>query len=138
MLEMPLKPLSTNLTKWSNTLKQFVGKLLTNCLSVFDYFVGSVFKRLSLIKAILGKLLQKLYDKLTHVGYLLNQLNKKKTKPKLPSSIFPKREQTVQCTKKRSSEKQVVEIHHVKNSRAFIFILTCLRRNLPSYGKTAN
>ena len=78
MLEMPLKPLSTNLTKWSNTLKQFVGKLLTNCLSVFDYFVGSVFKRLSLIKAILGKLLQKLYDKLTHVGYLLNQLNKKK------------------------------------------------------------
>ena len=27
------KPLSTNLTKWSNTV------LPTNCLSVFDYFV---------------------------------------------------------------------------------------------------
>ena len=26
-------------TKWSNTLKQFVGKLPTNCLSVFDHFV---------------------------------------------------------------------------------------------------
>ena len=25
--------------KWSNTLKQFVGKLPTNCLSVFDHFV---------------------------------------------------------------------------------------------------
>ena len=34
-----LKPLSANATKWSNTLKQFVGNLPTNCLSVFDYFV---------------------------------------------------------------------------------------------------
>ena len=25
-----------NIAKWSNTLKQFVGSLLTNCLSVFD------------------------------------------------------------------------------------------------------
>ena len=32
-------PLSTNPTKWSNTFKQFVGKLPTNCLSVFDHFV---------------------------------------------------------------------------------------------------
>ena len=24
--------------KWSNTLKQFVGILATNCLSVFDHF----------------------------------------------------------------------------------------------------
>ena len=32
-------PLSANFTKWSNTLKQFVGKLPTNCLSVFDHFV---------------------------------------------------------------------------------------------------
>ena len=32
-------PLSFNPTKCLNTLKQFVGKLLTNCLSVFDYFV---------------------------------------------------------------------------------------------------
>ena len=33
--------LSVNFTKWSNTLKQFVGNLATNCLSVFDHFVGS-------------------------------------------------------------------------------------------------
>ena len=38
--------LNTNLTKWSNTLKQFVGKLPTNCLSMFDHFVGLVLKRL--------------------------------------------------------------------------------------------
>ena len=36
--------LSTNPTKWSNTLKQFVGNLSTNCLSVFDYFVGLALK----------------------------------------------------------------------------------------------
>ena len=35
-----LNPLSANITEWSNTLKQFVGKLPTNCLSVFDHFVG--------------------------------------------------------------------------------------------------
>ena len=33
-----LNPLSANPTKWSNTLKQFVG-MQTNCLSVFDHFV---------------------------------------------------------------------------------------------------
>ena len=31
-------PLSANPTKWSNTLKQFVGKLPTNCLSVIYHF----------------------------------------------------------------------------------------------------
>ena len=41
-----LNPLSANITKWSNTLKQFVGKLPTNCLSVFDHFVGLAIKRL--------------------------------------------------------------------------------------------
>ena len=35
-----LNLLSTNPTKWSNTLKQFVGKLPTNCFIVFDHFVG--------------------------------------------------------------------------------------------------
>ena len=38
-----VNPLSTNPTKWSNTLKQFVDKLLTNCLSAFDHFVKFVF-----------------------------------------------------------------------------------------------
>ena len=32
--------LSVNPTKWSNTLKQFIGKLPMNCLSVFDIFGG--------------------------------------------------------------------------------------------------
>ena len=40
-------PLSTNFTKWSNTLKQFVGKLPTNCLGLFDHFVGLALKGLT-------------------------------------------------------------------------------------------
>ena len=39
-------PLSANPTKWSNTLKQFVGKLPTNYLSVFDHFVKLALKGL--------------------------------------------------------------------------------------------
>ena len=35
-----------SITKWSNTLRQFVGKLSTNCLSVFDRFVGLALKGL--------------------------------------------------------------------------------------------
>ena len=41
-----LNPSIANFTKWSNTLKQFVGKLPTNCLSVFDHFVGYALKGL--------------------------------------------------------------------------------------------
>ena len=41
-----VNPLSTNIAKWSNTLKQFVSKLPTNCLSVFDNFVGLALKAL--------------------------------------------------------------------------------------------
>ena len=43
-------PLSANPTKWSNALKQFVGNLPTNCLSVFDHFVKLTLKRLILTK----------------------------------------------------------------------------------------
>ena len=39
-----LNPLSANPTKWPNTLKQFVGNLPTNCLSVFGHFVGLALK----------------------------------------------------------------------------------------------
>ena len=39
-------PLSANLTKWSNTLKQFVDSFPTNCLSVFDHFVKLALKGL--------------------------------------------------------------------------------------------
>ena len=39
-------PLSANPTKWSNKLKQFVGKMPTNCFSVFDHFVKLALKEL--------------------------------------------------------------------------------------------
>ena len=42
-------PLNANFTKGSNTLKQFVGKLPTNCLSVFDHFVGLAVKGLRFV-----------------------------------------------------------------------------------------
>ena len=41
-----LNPLSANVTKWSNTLKKFVGKLPTNCWSVFDHFLKLALKGL--------------------------------------------------------------------------------------------
>ena len=41
-----INPLSANFPKWSNTLKQFIDKLCTNCLSVFDLFVGLALKEL--------------------------------------------------------------------------------------------
>ena len=44
--------LSANFTKWSNTLKQFVGNLPTNCLSVFVHFVGLVLKGLTSNKTV--------------------------------------------------------------------------------------
>ena len=42
-------PLNAKLTKWSNTLKQFLGNFWMNCLSVFDHFVGLALKGLSFI-----------------------------------------------------------------------------------------
>ena len=39
-----INPLSANITKWSNTLKQFLGSLPTNCSSVFDHIVGLALK----------------------------------------------------------------------------------------------
>ena len=42
-----IKPLSVNPTKWSNTLKQFIDKLSTNCLSVFGHFVKLALKGLN-------------------------------------------------------------------------------------------
>ena len=43
-----LNPLSAKLTKWPNTLKQFVGNLPMNCLSVFGHFMGLTLKGLKL------------------------------------------------------------------------------------------
>ena len=42
-----LNPLSANPSKWLNTFKQFIGKLPTNCLNVFDHFVGWALKGLN-------------------------------------------------------------------------------------------
>ena len=42
-----VSPLSANPRKWINTLKQFVGKLPTNYLSVFDHFVKLALKGLA-------------------------------------------------------------------------------------------
>ena len=41
-----INPLSGNFARWSNTLKQFVGNLPTNCLSLFDHFTGLALKGL--------------------------------------------------------------------------------------------
>ena len=41
-----VNPLSAKFIKWSNTLKQIVGKLPTICLSMFDHFSGLAFKGL--------------------------------------------------------------------------------------------
>ena len=42
--------LSANPTKWSNTLKRFVGNMPTNCLRVFDNFVGLALKQLTRLR----------------------------------------------------------------------------------------
>ena len=47
MQESTFKPLNAKFIKWPNTLKQFVGKLPTNCFSVFDHFMGLALKGLS-------------------------------------------------------------------------------------------
>ena len=52
-----LNPLNANFTKWSSTLKQFVDKLPTNCLSAFDHFVGLALEG-SIVLAQLQMLLQ--------------------------------------------------------------------------------
>ena len=44
--DVDTNPLRANFTKWSNTLKQFIVKLPTNCLSVFDHFVKLALKGL--------------------------------------------------------------------------------------------
>ena len=48
-----LNPLSANPTKWRNTLKQFVGKLTTNCLSVFGHFAKLALKGLIIFSQVI-------------------------------------------------------------------------------------
>ena len=49
-----LNLLSANSTKWSNTLKQFVTKLPTNCLREFGHFVGLAHKELISLFFVIG------------------------------------------------------------------------------------
>ena len=44
---MRINPLSAKFIKWSNTLKEIVGKLPMICLSVFDHFSGLAFQGLT-------------------------------------------------------------------------------------------
>ena len=46
---LDLNPLSANPTKWSSTLKQFVGNFPTNCLRVFDHFLELALKGLMIL-----------------------------------------------------------------------------------------
>ena len=59
-MKMPsfFNPLSANPTKWPNTLKQFVGSLSMNCLSVFDNFVRLALKDLSVHKLIIDSFIK--------------------------------------------------------------------------------
>ena len=45
-VRLDVNHLSADPTKWPNTLKQFAGKLPTNCLSVFGHFVNLALKGL--------------------------------------------------------------------------------------------
>ena len=45
---LAVNPFSANITKWSNTFKQIVRKLTTNCLSVFNHFVILALKGLAI------------------------------------------------------------------------------------------
>ena len=60
LYSLEINPLSANPTKWSNTLKQLVGKLATNCLSVFDHFVKLALKGC-----------HKLREKLRYMNFLM-------------------------------------------------------------------
>ena len=56
-----INPLSTNPTRWSNTLKQFVGELPTNCLLVLEHFPGLTLTELIISSYVTCKLLK--YEK---------------------------------------------------------------------------
>ena len=73
--QQKINPLRANPTKQSNTLTQFVGKLPTNCLSVFDHFMGLACKGLSCLR-LMAKPTELLsqhfeYEKINVCEYLL-------------------------------------------------------------------
>ena len=58
-----INPLSANPTKWPDTLKQFVGNLPTNCVSVFDHFVKLKLKGLTVIRVALGNTFWNMHER---------------------------------------------------------------------------
>ena len=81
-----LNPLSASFTKWSSTLKQFVDKLPTNCLGVFDNFVGLT------LKGLMGILLYHLRttNVFFHWFIVTDEIIISLTLPRITSLIFPK------------------------------------------------
>ena len=64
-----MNPLSANPTKCSNTIKQLVGKLPTNCLSVLDHVVGLALKGLKLSSRIHLNVHEKYYSDIPNDGW---------------------------------------------------------------------
>ena len=61
-----INSLSANPTKWPNTVKQFVWNLPTNCLSVFDHFVGLALKWLTFTDGMKKEMLRVSYRSSHH------------------------------------------------------------------------
>ena len=80
-----ISPLRASPTKWSSTLKQFVGKLPTNCLSVFDHFMGLVRKGLEKILN-LAHLRPK--ASVCDVEQILRNIDSKKSTVKIPPKLI--------------------------------------------------
>ena len=82
-----LNPLSAKFIKWSNTLKQIVGKLPTICLSVFDHFSGLALKGLIMLLILKKRdtdLLKKLKNKNAIGEETYNKLRPVGSKPGTP------------------------------------------------------
>ena len=67
-----LNPLSANPTKWSNTLKHFVGNFSTNCLSVFDHFVKLALKGLTHLSPTTSQFSAFIYFAILNTSFLLS------------------------------------------------------------------
>ena len=81
-------PLSAKFIKWSNTLKQIVGKLPTICLSVFDHFSGLALKGLRIA------LLEAFFDNAKHIlsvtgqkANLKTEVTRKQSQPKFSTKV---------------------------------------------------
>ena len=105
-------PLSVNFTKWSSTLKQFVGKFPTNCLSVFDHFVGLALKGLNWWRVCYWTTRVKIVE-LTHIiPKLQNESNL------MSCGIWP----SFSVIKKSFTEKSFTQFHREKKSSNTAFL----------------